>query len=165
MEQLEVVCEETGRPLGVYCSRQEAIARGAWCRSTNIFVLNPAGEVLCHQRSLQKERMPGVWFTHLGGHVSKEETFESNALKELEEEAGIIVPATQLLPDPATYTPVPQPGEVDQFAWLSLDQILSEARRQPGKWWAGTHDFQVEYQCLQAVLTAAHGMQVFKAPA
>lgn len=174
MEQLEIVCEHTGRPLGIFMDRSEVIAQQRWCRSTNVFVLSSTGHVLCHQRSLQKERMPGVWCTHLGGHVSRGETFESNAKKELEEEAGIQISAERLLPWRTTRMDVPhlwvrefvtvleksadaliaQPDEVECFEWLSPELIQRYADQNPAGWCVGTHDFRIEYQCLQAVVTA-----------
>lgn len=175
MEHLEIVNEFTGELLGVTLPRPDAIAQQAWCQSTNIYVLNSEGKVLCHQRSLDKERMPGFWMTHLGGHVGVGESFDSNAVKELEEEAGVTVdPAhvihwrTTRIPkarlwtkeyvvivDKAHHEFTPQPGEVEKFEWKTPEEILDEAKNK-GNWCAGTHDFLVEYHCLRAALTVAH---------
>ncbi len=184
MEELEIVSEETGMPQGQYVARHEAIHRGLWCRSTNVFVMNSDGHILCHQRSLGKERMPGYWSTHLGGHVSRHETFETNALKELEEEAGIQIQPEQLIPwrttklnsaclwvrefvalvDVPLEQLVPQPGEVECFAWKSFQEIDQAAKQKCAPWCAGTHDFRTEYHCLLAVLTAAHAIGVTPKP-
>lgn len=164
--------------------RAQAIAAGAWCRSTNVFILNSRGEILCHQRSVGKERLPGVWSTHLGGHVAEGETYETNALKELHEEAGIAAQPDHLLPwrttkidgarlwvrefvtflDRAASTLVPQPGEVESFEWLSLGQILKRADREPHKWCIGTHDFEVEYQCMRSALSVGHALGALTVP-
>lgn len=185
MEELEIVHPETGVSLGSSLPRAEAIATGAWCRSTNVFVLNSKGEVLCHQRSLEKERMPGVWSTHLGGHVGKGETYETNALKEVEEEAGLSVKEEHIfswrttridsarlwvrefvtISDRAAHEFVPQPGEVQCFEWLSVDEILARAKAEPHMWCAGTHDFKTEYQCLRSVIAAAQSSGMFQLPA
>jgi isopentenyldiphosphate isomerase len=174
MEALAIVHPETNVPMGTL-PRAQAISEGAWCRSTNIFVMNSKGEILCHQRSMQKERMPGVWSTHLGGHVSVDETYETNALKELEEESGITVKPEELIPwrttkldharlwvreyvvltDKEIHELVPQPGEVDQFSWMAPSHII-EAAKDNDNWCAGTHDFMIEYHCLKAALTVAH---------
>ena len=180
MEHLEIVHEHTGELVGQTLPRHEAKRQKAWCRATNIFVLNSAGEILCHQRSLNKEHMPGFWITHLGGHVGVGETYESNALKELQEEAGIEgIESHQLIAwrttpmaksrlwareyvvliDKPVSELVPQPGEVEQFAWKSPQQILEAVKNEPN-WCAGTHDFWTDYHCLRAVLAAAqvHGL-------
>lgn len=183
-ERLDIVCEETGHPLGHALPRHEAIATQAWCRSTNIFVVNSKGEILCHQRSLNKERYPGVWSTHLGGHVGTGETYETNASKEVEEEAGIRAHPSRLihwrttrinrarlwvrefvlLHDAAVESLIPQPGEVEQFLWLSPEEILRQEKENPSLWLAGTHDFQTEYYCMRAVLNAVHAVGAMNVP-
>jgi len=188
MEKLQIVCEITGEPSGEHMDRAEAIAQGAWCRSTNIFVLDGQGRVLCHRRSSLKERYPGAWSTHLGGHVTEGESFVMNAVKELEEESGITVPQSELIPwrtskmdgarlwvrdfvtivDPAQVTLVPQEGEVDEFAWLTPSEIVQRAKEgavnDAELWLAGTHDFRTEYFCMRAVLTAAHAIGALRIP-
>lgn len=174
MEQLEVVHPLTNESIGVK-PRAEVIKDGHWCRSTNVFVLNSEGQILCHQRSLEKERNPGAWSTHMGGHVGVGETYETNAIKELQEEAGIEVDPAHVLSWRTTKIPnarlwvrefvtvidkpadhfSPQVGEVDQFAWKHLQEILDSYKQQPHNWLAGTHDLLTEYQCMRAVLAAA----------
>lgn len=177
MEELAIVCEHTNKELGTL-PRLEAITTGAWCRSTNVFVMNSRGELLCHQRSLKKERLPGGWSTHLGGHVGVGETYESNALKELEEEAGLSVRSEQLiqwrttkheksrlwireyvvLHDAPSSAFIPQPGEVESFEWLSLQDILRSSKKHPMNWYAGTHDVTSEYQAMRSALVVAHNL-------
>lgn len=178
MEYLPTVHETTGEPTGIILPRSEAIAEKKWCMSTNVFVVNSHGQILCHQRSLKKERYPGVWSTHLGGHVCSDETFESNAQKELHEEAGIKVESSRLIPwrttrlsharlwvkEFVTYLDLPveaftpQEGEVEKFAWMNPEEILESKRLDHTKWLAGTHDFATEYHCLRAVLSSAHAL-------
>ncbi len=175
MEILPIVHEESGELTGVCLPRHEVIAQSAWCQTTNIFVMNAKNEILCHKRSSVKERMPGVWMTHVGGHVGQDEDFDSNALKELSEEAGIDATAQELIHWRTTRIPsarvwvreyvilkdlpveslIPQPGEVDQFAWFKIEEILQNFQTEPHNWCVGTHDFYVEYHCLRAALTAA----------
>jgi isopentenyldiphosphate isomerase len=182
MEFLPIVSEESGELTGECMARPDVIAKEAWCRTTNVFVMDSLGRILCHQRSLGKERMPGVWMTHLGGHVGQGETYEENARKELLEEAGIRAEANELIPwrttrilkqriwvrefvvlkDVPTERITMQPGEVEQVAWLDADEILQSYSKDPDRWCAGTHDFYVEYHCLRAALTAAEQIGVIK---
>jgi isopentenyldiphosphate isomerase len=181
---LHIVHPETGDLIGEAVPRAMAIARGAWCRSTNVFVFNGKGQVLCHRRSSNKERLPGVWMTHLGGHVSVGETFETNALKELEEEAGIISHPSRLLSWRTTKIAdarlwvrefvtlmdvdadglVPQLGEVDEFRWMHVEEILGHAEKEPERWCVGTHDFRMEYYCMRAALNVADGAGAIVVP-
>jgi isopentenyldiphosphate isomerase len=184
MELLHTVRPETGEPVGAPVTRAEALAGGAWCRSTSVFVINPRGEVLCHKRSEEKERLPGVWSTHLGGHVAVGETYETNAAKELHEESGIAAAPSGLigwrttrlesarlwvrefvtLVDAPAESLVPQPGEVDGFRWMSPEEIALAAKADAERWCVGTHDFAVEYQCMLAVLNAAGALGAIATP-
>jgi isopentenyldiphosphate isomerase len=187
-EKIEVVDPETGLPTGVCLPRHEVLANQSWCRSTNVYVLNSHGQVLCHQRSLQQERLPGVWCTHLGGHLAEGEDYATTARKELFEESGISKTNEEIIPWRtlrAEHTPsspnvrlwigeyvtlhdgdvselIPQPGEVERFAWMTPNEILESAKQDPKMWCAGTQDFRVEYSCMRAALTAAQAMGVLR---
>jgi len=185
-ENLQVVDEHTGEPTGICLPRSEVIKNKHWCRSTNVFVMNEKGEILCHQRSKNKERHPGVWSTHFGGHVSESETFKINALKELEEEIGLSVSHYQLIPWRTSRIEIariwvrdfmtvyagdleslkPQAEEIDQIQWFSpeaiIDELQSEGDYDESKnWLAGTHNFDADYQCMRAVLTAVLDANLF----
>lgn len=162
------------------------IKRKLWGRSTNVFILNSQGHILCNQRSLTKERFPGAWATHFGGHVAKGESFKINALKELEEEIGLKVNHFQIIPwrtskknmsrlwirdfltvfDEPLDNLIPQKREIEQVAWFTPEKIIAELEME-GKddtsppWLAGTHDFATDYQCMRAVLTAILDAKIF----
>lgn len=177
-ELLQVIDPATGEPTGEHLSRAEVYAKKLWCRTTNIFVLNSLGQILCHQRSLSKEHFPGAWSTHFGGHVGKGESFKISALKEIEEEIGLAVKPFQLIPwrtskkenariwvrdfltvyDGAIEDLTIQTEELQKIAWYAPEDILSmldvNPEDNPTPWMAGTHDFRTDYQCMRAVLTA-----------
>ena len=183
MEHVEIVHEQSGELVGATLSRHDALAQQAWCRSTNVYVVNSAGALLCHKRSAQKERLPHYWMTHMGGHVGVGETYETNAQKELEEEAGMSVPLHTLIAwrttrilsgrlwtrefvtmiDEPAEAFTPQQGEVERFAWKTPYTILHE-RDNGILWQAGTHDFWTEYHCLRAVLATAHAHGILDVP-
>lgn len=184
-EFLQIVDADTGEPTGELAARSVVIRDKLWCRGTNIYVLNPQGQVLCHQRSFDKERHPGVWVTHFGGHVTEGESFKINALKELEEETGIHIGALQLIPwrtsrkdnerfwfrdfltvydGPAEALQI-QESEIEQVRWFSFEEIIDsfngEAYIEGKAWLLGTHDFYADYQCMRAVLTATLDAGIF----
>ena len=183
-ELLQIVDELTGEPTGEHVARKEALEKKLWCRTTNIFVLNSKGEILCHQRSLNKERFPGSWSTHFGGHITEGESFKISALKEIEEEIGIKVNAFQLIPwrtskksisriwirDFITVYDGPmenlkiQKSEIETVKWFNADEIMAELDAESEdtrNWLAGTHDFNTDYQCMRAVLTATIDAGIF----
>jgi isopentenyldiphosphate isomerase len=185
MEHLPIVCEHTNTELGVL-PRPEAIKTGAWCRSTDVYIMNSDGQILCHQRSMEKERNPGCWSTHVGGHVGVGETYDTNALKELEEEAGVKKDAKQLiqwrtaknekgrlwvrkyvvLHDAPESAFIPQPGEVESFKWHSLEEIMKMTAEHPELWMPGTpgYDFTAEYEAMRAALVVAHNLGACEIP-
>lgn len=184
-ELLQIVDENTGDLIGKQLTRKEVIENKLWCRTTNIFVMNTKGQILCHQRSLNKERFPGWWMTHFGGHVSGEETYDDNAVKEVAEEIGIAVEKEELLPwrtskkeesrlwvrdyitifDGDSSELEIQKSEIEQVKWFSPEQIYKELDNEDTEtgngWKAGTHNFEQDYNCMRAVLTAAMHMGLF----
>ncbi|MDQ5952893.1 MAG: isopentenyl-diphosphate Delta-isomerase [Patescibacteria group bacterium] len=183
-EFLQIVDENTGEPTGEHLPRKEVLEKKLWCRTTNIFVLNSKGEILCHQRSLSKERFPGAWSTHFGGHITEGESFKISALKELEEETGLKVNAFQLIPWRTSRKIISriwvrdfitvfdgdiselkiQKSEIEQVKWFNATDILLELdaeSEESNEWLAGTHDFNTDYQCMRAVLTATIDAGIF----
>jgi isopentenyl-diphosphate delta-isomerase type 1 len=61
-------------------------------RAVHIFVRNSRGDLYLQKRSRLKRVAPGLWDTSVGGHVPSGESYEQGALRELEEELGIVLP-------------------------------------------------------------------------
>lgn len=186
-EMLQVVDPNTGEPTGEHVSRKELYEKKLWCRTTNIYVLNSSGQVLCHQRALDKERYGGAWATHFGGHVTEGESFKISALKELMEEIGLYALPFQLIPwrtskmassrawardfitvyDGDIKNLTIQKEEVQQIKWFNAQDIVDELdaediyNEKSVEWLAGTHDFNADYQCMRAVLTATIDIGIF----
>ena len=58
-------------------------------RSTYIIVTNSEGQILIQKRSLEKDVYPGYYDPTTGGVVKEGESYEENAIRELEEEIGV----------------------------------------------------------------------------
>jgi len=56
----------------------------------HVLVFNDAGNLLLQKRSMNKDVAPGKWDTSVGGHVSPGENVKTAALREMEEELGVI---------------------------------------------------------------------------
>ena len=66
-------------------------------RSTHVLVIHPTdGHVLLQKRSAQKDMHPGQWDTSVGGHVGFGQSYEEAALRETEEELGLIIGIQEL---------------------------------------------------------------------
>ncbi|MDQ3099299.1 MAG: NUDIX domain-containing protein [bacterium] len=68
-----------------------------WHRTTGIFIVNSKKQVLCQQRSMQKDVEPGVWQPFFGGHLKAGETYIQNAIAELKEELNLTVNEKDLM--------------------------------------------------------------------
>lgn len=87
-EELLFVVDENDLPLRPL-PRREVHSYGIWHRTAHIWLVNDAQEVLCHQRSPQKEQSPSKWDARFGGHLAPEETYLRAAARELYEETGL----------------------------------------------------------------------------
>ena len=65
-------------------------------RAVHVFVRNRAGAIFLQQRALTKEIQPGRWDTSVGGHVGAGEAYSGAACRELAEELGRRVVASEL---------------------------------------------------------------------
>jgi isopentenyl-diphosphate delta-isomerase len=55
-------------------------------RAVHLLVVDRAGRVFLHQRSMKKDLFPGVWDSSAAGHVSAGEDYDFTATRELAEE-------------------------------------------------------------------------------
>jgi 16S rRNA (adenine1518-N6/adenine1519-N6)-dimethyltransferase len=88
-------------------TRGEVHAQGLLHRAVHVFVFNKRGDVLLQQRSMLKDAHPGVWDSSVSGHLDAGESYDSAAIRELEEEMGIVaksapVEIARLKPSAAT---------------------------------------------------------------
>jgi isopentenyl-diphosphate delta-isomerase type 1 len=75
--------------------RGEVHARGLRHRAVHVFVVNAAGDVFLHQRSLTKDTFPGRWNSSCAGHVGSGDDYDETVRRELEEELGLRVPEAE----------------------------------------------------------------------
>lgn len=59
-------------------------------RIVQVFIQNKKGEILLQLRSQKKTSYPGFWTMSVGGHVSSGENYVQAAIREAEEELGMI---------------------------------------------------------------------------
>ena len=59
------------------------------CRITGLWLTDYEGNILLAQRAFTKKLSPGLWGPAVAGTVEKGETYESNIIKEAEEEIGL----------------------------------------------------------------------------
>ena len=69
--------------------RSEVHRLGLKHRAVHVLVFNGRGEAFLQQRSMQKDRQPGVWDSSCSGHLDAGEDYDACALRELWEEIGL----------------------------------------------------------------------------
>lgn len=58
-------------------------------RAVDVVLYNSEGKIVFQKRSMQKDLYPGYYALSATGHVSKGETYEQTAQRELQEEMGV----------------------------------------------------------------------------
>lgn len=69
--------------------RSEVHRLGLMHRAVHVLVFNAAGQVFLQQRSMKKDRQPGLWDSSASGHVDSGEDYDACAVRELGEEIGL----------------------------------------------------------------------------
>lgn len=134
-----------------YKEREEK-APGDIIRASGLWVTSPDGYTLLAQRSFKKKNGPGMWGPAVAGTVEEGETYESNIIKEAEEEIGLIE-FTPILGPKNRVQPVngygnlwgqwftaivdrsyqfkKQDEEVEQIKWFSKDELNKLLKETP----------------------------------
>lgn len=99
MEILDVV-DEKGNPTGQIIEREEAHRRGIRHRTAHVWLLRRRGgqvEMLMQKRSDRKDSNPGCYDVSSAGHIPAGVDFVSSAVRELQEELGLVIRPEELM--------------------------------------------------------------------
>jgi len=145
-EELLDVVDTEDRVIGVK-TRGDIHALGLMHRAVHILVFNSEGELFLQKRSMTKDENPGQWDTSCAGHVDSGESYLDCAVRELQEELGIVtkIPLEKLFHVPPStfngmeHSPVYrcdyagelrlQVEEIDEGRWLNeadMDDLVSD---------------------------------------
>lgn len=94
-DEILFIVDENNNPIEPM-ARHEAHTVGAWHRCVEIWVVNSKGQVMCNQRSMFKDNSPGAWESYFGGHVLASTETLATAIRELEEECGLVAKPSDL---------------------------------------------------------------------
>lgn len=72
-------------------TREEIHTKGLLHREMHVWLYNKNGEVFFQMRAKDKDTFPGLLDASIGGHVEIGDSYEKTAIKEAEEEAGLII--------------------------------------------------------------------------
>lgn len=68
-----------------------------WHLAAHVWIVNPQGEILFQQRSINNRNFPGMWDISAAGHVLANETIIEGAIREAKEELGLVIQPEQLV--------------------------------------------------------------------
>ena len=122
-------------------------------RTASLWITNSNGDVLLAQRKYDKKVDPGKWAEAVGGTVENDDSYLETIVREAEEELGlkgvdIKIGPKQFITTPCKYfvqwytacidKPISefrfQEEEVDQIAWVSINQLNDELKTDPDKY-------------------------------
>lgn len=159
MEEV-ILVDEADMPLGKM-EKMEAHRKALLHRAFSVFIFNSKGEMLLQRRAAGKYHSPGLWANACCSHPRPGEDTLSAALRRLKEELGITTTLTKLFD--FTYRSAydngltefefdhvfagvyddrdirPDPSEVSDFCFRSLEDIQTDLQRSPAKYTTWFH--------------------------
>jgi len=72
-----------------YKEREDVKSPGEIIRATGLWITDKDGNILIAKRAYIKKHEPGLWGPAVSGTVEEGETYDSNVVKEAEEEVGL----------------------------------------------------------------------------
>ncbi|MFA7208973.1 MAG: NUDIX domain-containing protein [Parcubacteria group bacterium] len=139
---------------------RDSVIRDDIYRVSALWIENSKGEVLLAQRSFNKSHSPGKWGSAVSGTNDEGETYDSNIVKEAEEEiglSGIEFEKAQKVRVSRTYNYFCQwykivldrglnefkiePKEVEAIRWFSRDELKKAIEAEPGKFISAIKNF------------------------
>lgn len=88
-EEIFDVVDENDEVTGT-ATRGEVHAKKLVHRAVHVFAFNKRGDLLLQKRSPLKDLCPGLWDSSVSGHLDSGEDYATAAVRELEEEMGIV---------------------------------------------------------------------------
>lgn len=133
-------------------------------RAVHIFIFNPKGEILLQKRSKDKEEYPGYYEASVSGHVLQDESYEEAAIREIEEEIGLLIGEEELnkrnkfevlfgkehhiIQLFVLFTPKKpeiHDGEIESMQWISKSKLVKQIKQGQKKF---TPEFLAAMECF-----------------
>lgn len=154
-----LIVNENDEPVG-HAEKAHAQKQGLIHRIVQVMVEDPKGRLLLQKRTADRELHPGRWDTSVGGHVDKGEDYLTAAKRETLEEIGIRGLELRELGSyrknsmfewrhlnrfyrvysmvvPADTTFKPDPVEISEIRWFSVEELQHLIHQDKGRFTAG----------------------------
>ncbi len=96
MDELIDVLDSEGKLTGETIMKTVAHEKGIFHQTVHIWFYTQKGEILLQQRGKNKKTFPLLWDVSVAGHIGAGESVETSALREIEEEIGLLISKKQL---------------------------------------------------------------------
>ena len=153
MDEWVDIVDPTGTPTGETVLKSDAHREGYLHPTVHIWCYSNDGRVLLQKRGVFKSTFPMLWDVSVAGHIAAGEAPIIAALREIKEEIGLEVAASQLkkiglfhelhqhengiidselhhvfllLLSPENIELTPQPEEVEALEWWTLEHLRSQ---------------------------------------
>jgi len=73
-------------------TRREVHEKGLFHRAVHILIFNKSDQIYLQKRSMAKDMYPGCWDSSSSGHLDSGENYHSAAIREFQEELGVVAP-------------------------------------------------------------------------
>jgi isopentenyl-diphosphate Delta-isomerase len=152
-DDLVVLVDQRDTPLGM-APKLDVHRDGRLHRAVSVVLCDAGGRLLIQRRAATKYHSGGLWSNTCCGHPRPGELAPDAARRRLRVEMGIeqcdLTPAAQfiyraeladgfieheldhVMVGEWSGTPVPHPGEVSDWRWMSRDDLLAEVQADPG---------------------------------
>ncbi|WP_422348256.1 NUDIX hydrolase [Flagellimonas sp.] len=91
MDELIDILDENGNLTGRTCLKSEAHLKGYFHPTVHVWFYTADGKVLFQKRAANKDTFPGLWDVSVAGHIGAGEDVTEAAVREVEEEIGLLV--------------------------------------------------------------------------
>ena len=153
MEEI-ILVDENDNQIGTE-EKQKAHIEGKMHRAFSVYIFNSKGELLIQQRAKTKYHSAGLWANTCCSHPRPGEDTEEAAHRRLKEELGIDTALKKemefvykvkfdnglteneylhVLTGKADVAPIPNPHEVEDWKWVSIDNLRKDIKENPGKY-------------------------------
>lgn len=95
-DELIDIYNENNESLSIQKMKSEAHKDGLWHRASHVWIYNLRREILLQLRSSNKDLYPDMWDVSAAGHVGAGENVIDAAIRETEEEIGLLVKSEEL---------------------------------------------------------------------
>jgi isopentenyl-diphosphate delta-isomerase len=150
-ENYVILVDEKDNPLGTM-EKIEAHEKARLHRAFSVFIYNSKNELMLQQRALTKYHTPGLWTNTCCSHQKLEESNIEAGKRRLQEEMGFSTELKEtisfiykapfengltehefdyILVGEYENGPQPNPDEVNDWKWMSLDDIENDINKNP----------------------------------